>query len=141
MKPGRELDALVAEHVMGLEPWPEQLPSWKCKAFKAKHVPHGQKAKPCIPPEYSTNIAAAWKVIEKIKTSESWLAIWQTIDTGKWYIELQLDDGTKIGWANDCDTAPQAICLAALKYKGIVLAIEKTLREVGEAYLKQQEEK
>ena len=82
MKQGRKLDALISEKVMGLEPWLEQDPRWKCKAFKAKYVPLGMTPKPCSLPEYSTDISAAWEVVEKLKMHEPYLE-WTWIVTGK----------------------------------------------------------
>jgi len=131
MNPGRELDALVAEKVMGLEPWPEQDPRWQCKAFKAKIIPYGQEAKPCLPPEYSTDIAAAWEVMEKFK--DRGLEVGWDKYREKWFCTnlaedfryaFDLDETEFKSTFNDnsiavlADTAPLVICVAALKAVG-----------------------
>lgn len=117
MKPGRELDALVAEKVMGLSYYPVWTNSY------GQHVPHAvfdkgvkQNVVTCgyLKP-YSTDIAAAWEVVEKfnglyIGESESdpgrhW---WQFVDSN--------EQDSYIG--AEGKTAPHAICLAALKAVG-----------------------
>lgn len=66
MKAGRELDALVAEKVMGrnltLEKELTEHEMWLSQLMPEIiiHIPH-----------YSTDIAAAWEVVEKVRTLES----------------------------------------------------------------------
>lgn len=123
MDAGRELDALVAEHVMG----------WKRvdvpKDYDGQNAgvtllpatpssigwdPKGAYALWHFCPYYSTDIAAAWLVVEKL------------VNEGKVFIVK--GDGLRTGdyplkWTVLCDnqprtdanTAPLAICLAALK--------------------------
>lgn len=114
MKPGRELDALIAEMVMGFEPWPVQDPMWECKAFKARYVPYGQAAKPCEPPAYSTDIAAAWKVVEKVLFPSRMFdfEIWNTNGVRDWGASFNVGCGVVKAAG---ESAPHAICLAALK--------------------------
>jgi hypothetical protein len=111
MKPGRELDALVAEKVMG---WMRQHDIW-----------YGPKLKMAQafdrPPNYSTDIAAAWEIVEKF----SKLGWDVTVFSGG-----EMRDGDEIYAEFDpryCDgkfalksayTAPHAICLAALNAVG-----------------------
>lgn len=85
----REIDALVAEHVMGL-----------------KEV-RGYTSIPC----YSTDISAAWDVVEKLGCYvEYWPGYGASMkSSGR-------DSPDFLGKAK---TAPLAICLAALKLKGI----------------------
>jgi len=89
MKAGRELDALIAERVMG--------EMWGVGPNLEDTLPH-----------YSTQIADAWLVVEKMRP----------------YFEIYCDGGgwvARFGWADAgtlaayADTAPLAICLAALK--------------------------
>lgn len=104
----RAIDALVAEHVMGYEPWPEQ--RFNERAFKAPMVLPHQTPKPCEAPHYSTDIASAWKVVESLYEFE--------------FIIEQKGTGWKAhfdsSWAG-AETAPLAICLAALTAKNIIL--------------------
>lgn len=93
MKPGRELDALIAEKVMRIT-----------------------KSGNTDPKPYSTDIAAAWEVVEKLK--------WEY-----WHVQLHHYQGNKygyVGWtfrmcqvdkeieASSEVSAPHVICLAAL---------------------------
>lgn len=108
MKPGRELDILVAENVMG----------WKFHvhgvgSFDSGHWEHpdGRVARirshinPL--PYYSTDITAAWEVVEKLDLLEN-AQLGKNI-SGFWGV-----------WGNDgsfsCGETPAlAICLAALR--------------------------
>jgi hypothetical protein len=72
---------------------------------------------------YSTDMAAAWTVLEKIRTTLDPLGReWrQTVSRSgsKWRCEFELSDDnagddTTYYWA-EAETAPLAICLAALK--------------------------
>jgi hypothetical protein len=74
MSPGRELDALVAERVMG---WRfhgkfTEDPNLNCDRWAVD--PDGHERFYWEVPDYSTKIAAAWAVVEKI-TSEHWIAM------------------------------------------------------------------
>lgn len=108
MNPGRELDALVAEKVMG---WRlgEHL-GMKRNVWK---LPEGQKLNGLDwcnePPLYSTNIAAAWEVIEKLNICIEVLRV-KEAQTGSWQYVASTVSGRTIA-----DAAPHAICLAALK--------------------------
>ena len=109
MNAGRELDALVAEKVMG---W-----VWGIDDERLQYlVPAGaQLTRPPLP-HYSTLIADAWQVVEKIGFMN--LAFGDTSDqhpnvTVRFW-------GEKAGQSCyvEADTAPEAICLAALKAVG-----------------------
>lgn len=96
MEAGRELDLLIIKAVFGLEPQ---------ECMVGGH-PRGCTGNITYPP-YSTDIAAAWQVVEKTR-------LFTHCDI------TQLDDKWAISnWANDssveADTAPLAICRAALK--------------------------
>lgn len=65
------------------------------------------------PPYYSTDIAAAWDVVEKLKLLERFsLTLRQLSPTNTAWTLSDLRDGEPIAWS---ETAPHAICLAALK--------------------------
>ncbi len=109
MEPGQELDDLIIKHVIG----PENVIT----------VSDGNCHRP---PSYSLSISAAWQVVEKMdskcafkmgrdlnKPDSKWanpkgplcFAEFRSIDGGQHYAVSK--------------TAPHAICLAALKAKGI----------------------
>jgi hypothetical protein len=64
-------------------------------------------------PDYSTDIAAAWLVVERMRSAH------------KWDLELVVtDEGTHArfkGARSFADAAPIAICLAALKAVGVTV--------------------
>ena len=100
MKPGPELDALIAEHVMG---------TINNKDKKFYH--------------YSTSIAHAWEVVEEIGNDPD-LDFYnlEIVRFGpvRWQCRNHTDEG--LGCENEINatakTAPHAICLAALKVVG-----------------------
>lgn len=117
---GPELDALVAEQVMG---WtlgePEYVMGYlshggsMMRLWKGPGIP---TAKGILPGQLdwhpSTDIAAAWAVVEKLRGGFLWLdsgnelfraAFWKGPDNGGQVCECS------------AETAPLAICLAALK--------------------------
>lgn len=115
---GRELDALVAEKVMGwhivtdfdLRP-PEKhwnnAKGYVCLVAGNK-LNDGREMKGFSP---STDIADAWKVVEKMR--ERGLDVYLRF-VSTWTAEFDSVSGDVNGFA-DADTAPLAICLAALK--------------------------
>lgn len=93
----REIDALVADHVMGLSG------PWGATFLGGKPLPH-----------YSTDIAAAWEVVEKVGDIK--LEGYRCVDgCFRWCVTTFDLDDIEIR----ADTAPMAICLAALKAKGV----------------------
>ena len=116
MKAGRELDAMVAEKVMG---WiwvkdnhgvhiePGSVDDCDCKSHAGGNE--------CLP-YYSTNIAPAWEVVEKLAASEDWdehpFEIHKNYNFKPTWT-ASFDDYTHEGWSEV--SAAHAICLAALK--------------------------
>ncbi len=123
MKPGRELDALVAEKVMGWA-WPEgrcPVCGWRF----AESREHG-----CVPddcsqrprpnpiaseawPHYSTDIAAAWQVVEKLRElhPDGWVNLMNGVGDG-WHVSVSTGDQE---YGANAKTPAHAICLAALE--------------------------
>ena len=87
MQAGRDLDYLIAEQVMGIN-------------IFILHTMNDI-------PRYSTDIAAAWEIVEKLR-----LAI-LPMSNGQWAAALNDDKEFVPGFI--ADTAQYAICLAALK--------------------------
>lgn len=127
---GRELDALVAERVMGLKcrfergveaAWQDHKPvAWSPNDYIV--LSQSGSPEPCfyipsrmhsylIVPRYSTDIAAAWEVVEKMWSSK-YEAFVRTF-RGQWSASFA-DNGNIIGQV-DAETAPLAICRAVLK--------------------------
>jgi hypothetical protein len=136
----RALDALVAvkvigwtwlRHVRHFQPpigreWWRSLfqPSHGVKPYTSssgdvENVPaHGDEPiESCNAPNYSTDIAAAWTVIEKMRAVNPFQPAWFEIS--------QLPTGWRANFVGDphyyayAETAPLAICLAALRAMGV----------------------
>jgi len=122
MKAGRELDALVAEKVMGLA-WDEsrcRICGWGLKGS----VDGGCVIDNCCerpapmkradePGRYSTDIAIAWKVVEKL--GEMDLSFAPDDRDGTWDCSFGWDGSENNPTCVYAPTAPEAICLSALK--------------------------
>lgn len=106
MRPGRELDALVASKVMGIEidgdVWPDD--AVVCPVL-------GDQWYMYIQP-YSTDIAAAWTILEKLKDDFNFTL---SLQGETYFLKLIGIDSVVTAEAN---TAPHVICLAALKAVG-----------------------
>lgn len=109
MEAGREMDALVARRVMGfvdLGPLQFEDLRWQ-KPTVDGVVVLGRL------PRYSTDIAAAWQVVEKLQSMAYWVNINTTCDVGLYDVQVRL-------WSDINDIAvvfvpaPLAICRAAL---------------------------
>jgi hypothetical protein len=119
MNPGRELDALVAEKVMG---WGHSryFKTEDSSAVAALKRLDGwniwKDGKWAFLPHFSTDIAAAWEVAEKVGC---------VIGRGSfgWIVKDDWTDADGI----ETDSAPHAICLFALKVMG-------TLKVLPESY-------
>lgn len=98
----RTIDALVAEKVIGWTVKPGQIGT--------SHSVKGHFISPVDVPRYSTEIAAAWEVVERFLPMQLEFTI------GKW--ECWSYAGEKLCSA-EAGTAPLAICLAALKSVGV----------------------
>jgi hypothetical protein len=118
MDAGRELDSLVAEKVMGYRVREGIQPViFECCAAQ----PPRDDADWCSVPRYSTDIAAAWQVIGRMAGQgfDHYVEGWR----GKYWVKFSNEDRGMEGNSEDREvkarTAPEAICLAALKVMGI----------------------
>lgn len=106
MVAGREMDALIAERVMG---W-----AWRSYWAGDEEViglfpppPHSSFSEHDQYPEYSTDIASAWLVVEKVHVTHRFL-IEDGLGDKRWVVMF--------GHVVECaDTAALAICRAALQ--------------------------
>lgn len=116
MNAGRELDALVAEKVMGTEGI-RTIQSLDHRGWHrepgtlgpSRDLGDGRTGREAIQiPHYSTDIAHAWLVVEHINLFDNGTRLGRD-DNGAWVV---------MDWTNDvlakADTAPLALCLAAL---------------------------
>ena len=132
MEAGREMDALVAEKVMGLPKASSLGKDSRCPitggemrmgidrawCFDCRTWHYGPHK------EYSADISAAWEVVDRMEQSGKWLKLhspWRPEDGDKWWADF-LDHGFT-GWNGkenpaEAPTAPLAICRAALKAAG-----------------------
>lgn len=120
----RELDALVAEKVMGWvkssdehgDIYSEQSVSYVM--HYRTDVPHGMRNDSTTAelPFFSSQIAAAWTVVDHMRYNGSLLEL-EEEKTGWW---ARFSGGEKDLLLNQ-QTAPMAICLAALKAAGVPL--------------------
>jgi hypothetical protein len=128
MKPGRELDTLVAEKVMGWIPkkrWPDLL-VWENiegedraadEATERYSVYEGFRP--------STDISDAWEVVEKLGIiPNSFYIGYKTDKNGKKIYRAFFQKENPITtlihtYEADAETAPLAICLAALEAVGV----------------------
>jgi len=106
MPAGQEMDALVAEKVMGVKCYCPPKEDCLCHSWS---------------PAYSTDIAAAWGVVEYIRTATRAVNV-RTLfaSTGPDRYDCGIYDevpGLDI-WV-EADTAPLAICRAALHAVGV----------------------
>lgn len=109
MKPGRELDLLIADKVMGIkfEDCKPVAIGFKDNDFKGLH--------------YSTDISAAWEVVEKVQSIGRNLEMFhRVLPHGKCYVAGFPAQGEQAGLyaAKIQETASHAICMAALKAVG-----------------------
>lgn len=139
MVPGRELDVLIATKIMGRNDSFGVLTTTRMVMDDTcgRKLPDGYKERT---PYYSTNISAAWQVVEKIKRKEirGWGDVrisWgnygpDTTPKGPcgqmiypnemaWLCSIESDVNNKSTFVNaDAVTAPEAIC------KAVLLAVE-----------------
>lgn len=128
MKPGRGLDALAAEKVMGWVEVRESAPGDPLSRLVG-HDPQciGAPVYFFTIPAYSTDISAVWEVVEKLKEKNirlelSPLASGYSASFVRYTPDIDPDFNclwTGIGNSySEAETAPHAICLAAIKSCG-----------------------
>lgn len=122
MKPGRELDVLVSKKVMA-------------RIYESDFRPEEYLTE-LLCPHYSTDIAAAWQVLEKIceihksraennstgSDKQTYYPFTPTLvqnEEGLWGLDFVYQDYDYYPSPEFYSTAPHAICLAALKLMGV----------------------
>jgi len=129
MNAGPELDALVADKVMGLEhrEWapyaapegwfPKDHPDC-CPKSENGFIPHGHEHPSEL--SYSTDIEAAWEIVDHLtKTTKQWFHLQQYSTGTSAKFEISGAGDLDCEFEADEITAPHAICMAALKAVGV----------------------
>lgn len=132
MKPGRELDALVAEKVMGIQKLhPHEIVEYEdtyytkclvCGQSNATTDFHLEESQCGEFKKYSTDIAAAWEVVEKLSEKFAYciekghsmhqITVWIVPPQGDGFHTVE--DLMETHSVSSC-SLPHAICLAAVK--------------------------
>lgn len=108
LPPGRELDALIAKKVMGYH-----LKKDDCNSYWIDN----DNIEPNHTHDYSTDISAAWQIVEKLRHTW-WVDVEarSTLDVCKLESQEHINERKFIEEIGD--SAPHAICLAALRTLG-----------------------
>ena len=113
MKAGRGLDARIAEKVMKLLNVGLRNTGVGYETHLAYYLPSLKECRTV--PHYSTQIADAWLVVEKLRKANWNVSTWYTyvvLADSKWRCKFE---GDELTYQAEATTAPLAICLAALK--------------------------
>lgn len=112
MNAGKELDALVYVKVMGFE-----LMTFERTQGQEPYPPTGVGFK--IVPRYSTEIIAAWQIVDKLAPSLKLELVPTSEGYQASFLKYSPDKDELTPWIGgpvaDAKEAPHAICLAALK--------------------------
>jgi hypothetical protein len=120
MEAGREMDALIAEKVMGakwlpIPPGYEALyhPRGDGRAWAARYIETHEGGTEDACPHFSTDIAAAWLVVENM-VARCWKLDVQNRFAPTWgcHVHFAAPNYSKV--FETADSAPLAICRAAL---------------------------
>lgn len=114
LKSGRDLDALVAEKVMG----------WRLLGNGTAYKDETIVPIDYVLKNYSTDIAAAWGVVEYLDRATVITRLnseWCSVELGPRRLEPgdPVEKYGNMGPTAKANTAPLAICLAALKAVGV----------------------
>ncbi len=119
MPAGREMDALVAERAMKIKVrFIPPFAGWTANTLDYcydQSIPEIGIMKHGGPiPKFSTEIAAAWQVVEKLQAMGHWVVINTTCDIGLYDIEVRRNGRSSLAEVVIFEPAPLAICRAAL---------------------------
>lgn len=122
MKAGRKLDEIIAKIIMGLEDVRYRHSGYYGKKLVHGHITFGGglDISPWVP-HYSTSIADAWLVVEKMRNKKTALCLLSVYEPAKnsfqWLCKVEFIGSDRFEFSAQ-DSAPLAICLAALKAMG-----------------------
>ncbi len=120
MKPGRELDALIAEKILGCHP--QRLKSdirpgdddFECSCCDL-YFKHSDHLEPSRLKAYSTDIAAAWEVVGEVRKRGFEVYI---LGNPEYPWQCRIWNGDQDMGLKRAETPALAICLAALQTLG-----------------------
>ncbi|MNR93666.1 hypothetical protein D3C72_247240 [compost metagenome] len=107
MKPGRELDMLVAENVMGLSVIVERRPDGITWVKEDGREPY-------VLPSYSTDISAAWEVVKRLREEYGLRLHLELQNHSGCYIWLENDIGGNVTGCYEFESEIEGICKIAL---------------------------
>lgn len=128
MKPGRELDSLILKKIIGVTTMPHEPldANGMCRRCSRPAGPDDCLPDGCLPPPYSTVVAAAWQVPKEmfeddwaVEISASEVIKMAKESTGGVDVTFSCKCHARGRYSAHADTLPHAICLAALKAIGI----------------------
>jgi len=125
VKAGRELDALIAEKVMGWTPCyhdDDVVVAWRDENGYEKFFTDPTQSDNEWSP--STDMNDAWVVVERLRESKTFSLhdIWDEEDIIMFNATFQHNDTYHVvNYESYANTAPLAICLASLKAVGVVV--------------------
>jgi hypothetical protein len=124
LQPGRELDALVAERFFGARWMMHPLSSKGCEylidgekfrtPYLGMRISTGEFVEFSALPRYSTDMGAAWAIVEKLQSLGFYVSISKPPDMVTWDVRGWIDENYTRRFIGHAETAPHAICLAAL---------------------------
>ena len=124
MEAGRGLDVLIAEKVM------EEEVALRCWGAEYRSPIPMHASRGMLPPKrrwrnlpkYSTDISAAWEVVEKMWQLGWWATVQHQCVDGTWECDFYKGNDRMKGkdwYSSLASSAPLAICSAALQTKGV----------------------
>jgi len=113
MPAGREVDALIAVNVFGWKWTPKMLIPPDDDRRLNWAAEWDMEGRPNWLPDYSTHIADAWVVVDKLNGNNFFYSFEFSKDDKDWMCEWWQRDNLEPIWAT-AETAPLAICRAAL---------------------------
>ncbi len=122
MKPGIELDTLVAEKVLN---WSQKIINKGAIASENEIIPWGvlewsnENGEQTTLPAFSTNISDAWQIVEHLQNLGYFFSLKMIESRVNCFFQNSAGKKFESGLYEEGVTTPEAICLAALKIKGV----------------------
>lgn len=113
----REIDALIAKHVMGLTVERKRFPFDYLEGDRGDPYDYIDTQTNWPIPDYTTSVSDAWRVVQQMQ-HDYWRLRLVGMPKGEWMARFWKYDTGEAEKAV-ADTAPMAICLAALEAKGV----------------------